>query len=381
MKKIGIITFHASHNCGSFLQSYALQQFLIKNNFNAEIINYSNEGQQQLYQIAFKNNSIKNILKNTILLPRRKILKNTYQNYENFINKNLKLSQAKFSTIKELEEYQFNYDIYICGSDQVWNVTIDDFDKSYFLPFVSNKKKIAYAPSFGAKKMSKYLSEEEIQKYIEYLKDFSLLTIRENNGKEWIKEILDIDVPVVLDPTLLLERADYQKIEDTYDKCISGKYIFYYSPSYKPEINKLVSQIAKKYGLKVIAWNPRSYYLKLMNFSKFYLPKKQNPGVYLSLIRDAELVITTSFHGTIFSTIYQKNFWVIKNGEMYGDDDRVKTLINQLSIADRLIPSDYKDDMDYLKKVDYFKYREKLATLKEFSKNILLRGINDDNKA
>lgn len=381
MKKIGIITFHASHNCGSFLQAYALQRFLIKNNFDVEVINYSNDGQQQLYKIVFKNNSIKNILKNIVLLPRRKILKNTYKNYEKFIHDNLKLSKAKFSMIKELKDYKFNYEIFICGSDQVWNVTIDDFDESYFLPFVSNCKKIAYAPSFGAKKMSNYLSEEEMRKYIEYLNDFSLLTIREENGKKWLKEILNIDVPVVLDPTLLLEREDYQKIEDSYDENISGKYIFYYSPSYKPEINKLVNKISKKYGLRVIAWNPRSYYLKLMNFSNFYLPKKQNPGVYLSLIRDAELVITTSFHGTIFSTIYQKKFWVIKNGEMYGDDDRVRTLINQLRIADRLIPSNYNEDFDYLKEVNYKKYEEELANMKNFSQNTLLRGINNDNKA
>ena len=132
MKKIGIITFHASHNCGSFLQAYALQRFLIKNNFDVEVINYSNDGQQQLYKIVFKNNSIKNILKNIVLLPRRKILKNTYKNYEKFIHDNLKLSKAKFSMIKELKDYKFNYEIFICGSDQVWNVTIDDFDESYF---------------------------------------------------------------------------------------------------------------------------------------------------------------------------------------------------------------------------------------------------------
>ena len=374
------MTFHASHNCGSFLQSFALQQFLIKNNFDAEIIDYSNDGQQQLYQVVFKNTSIKNILRNIILIPRRRILKNTYQNYEKFITTNLKLSKVKFSNYKELENYNFKYDIVICGSDQIWNVTIEDFDKSYLLPFISKKKKIAYAPSFGAKKMSNYLTTEKLEEYINYLKDFSLITVREENGKKWLKEMLNKEVPVVLDPTLLLEREDYKKIEKLYDKEISGKYIFYYSPSYNPQINKLVSKIAKKYKLKVVAWNPRSYYLKLMNFSNFYLPKEENPGVYLSLIRDAELVITTSFHGTIFSTIYQKKFWVIKNGEMYGDDDRVKTLINQVAISDRLIPFEYKDDFDYLAEVNYIQYKENIKKLKEFSKNILLRGINNDNE-
>ena len=378
MKKIGTITFHASHNCGSFLQAYALQKFLIKNRFDTEIINFANEGQRKLYDIKFPNDSLKNILKNIILFPRRKILKDTYKNYNNFIYNKLKLSKKEFFSLDEMKRYNFDYDTVICGSDQIWNVTIEDFDEAYFLPFVTNKKKIAYAASFGAKKMSKYLSKEELEKYKKYLSDFSLITIRENNGKNWIKEIFGKDVPVVLDPTLLLNKDDYAEIEDRYDEKIREKYIFYYSPSYNPQINKLVKRIAQKYNLKIVAWNPKSYYLKFMNFTNFYLPKKQNPGVYLSLIKDAEMVITTSFHGTIFSTIYNKKFWVIKNGEMFGDDDRVRTLVQQLAIEDRLIPMDFKENFDYLSNVDYKEYNNKLAILRNKSSQILLGGIEDD---
>ncbi len=378
MKKIGTITFHASHNCGSFLQAYALQKFLIKNKFDTEIINFANKGQRKLYDIKFSNNSLKNILKNIILFPRKKILKNTYTNYNNFIYSKLKLSEKEFYTLEEMKKYNFDYDTVICGSDQIWNVTIDDFDDAYFLPFISDKKKIAYAASFGAKKMSNYLSNEELEKYKKYLSDFSLITIRENNGKKWINEIFNKDVPVVLDPTLLLNKDDYAEIEDTYDEKINEKYIFYYSPSYNPKINKLVKKIAQKYNLKIVAWNPKSYYLKFMNFTNFYLPRKQNPGVYLSLIRDAEMVITTSFHGTIFSTIYNKKFWVIKNGEMFGDDDRVRTLVQQLAIEDRLIPMDFKEDFEYLANVDYEEYNNELAILKNKSSQILLGGIQND---
>lgn len=374
MKKVGIITFHASHNCGSFLQSYALQKFLLNNKFEAEIINFSNKGQRELYKVTFKNNSIKNIVRNIVLFPRRKMLNNTYSNYELFIHKNLHLSSKEFYTLEELKNYSFDYDIFICGSDQIWNVTIADFDPAYFLSF-TDKTKIAYAPSFGARKMTNYLTSLEIERYVDYLKCFSLLTIREKNGQKWLKEILDIDVPVVLDPTLLLERHEYECIEDSYDKKIQDPYIFYYSPSYNPKINNLVKSISKKYGLKVVAWNPRSYYLKFMNFSNFYLPKKQNPGVYLSLIRDANMVITTSFHGTIFSTIYNKNFWVIKNGEMYGDDDRVKTLIEQLSIEERLISMEFDDSFDYLSSFDYDMYNKNLAQLKNNSSKILLEAL------
>lgn len=378
MKKIGIITFHASHNCGSFMQSYALQKYLKKKGFEVETINFSNEGQRKLYSITYKNNSLKNILKNIILFPRRKILKETYKNYTEFIHKHLKLSKDEFSTLEQLDNYLFDYDIFICGSDQIWNITIEDFDDAYFLPFVKDKKKIAYAPSFGSKKLSKYIDSKELEKYTRYLQEFSLVTVREANGQKWLKELNNIDASIVLDPTLLLNREDYKEIEEDYDKEISGKYIFYYSPSYNPQINALVKKISKKYDLKVIAWNPKSYYLKFMNFKGLYLPKRQNPGVYLSLIRDAEIVITTSFHGTIFSTIYGKKFWVIKNGDMYGDDDRVKTLIEQLNITDRLISMEFDETFDYVKKVNYSLYDEKLPLLQEKSESLLLKGVNDD---
>lgn len=374
---IGIITFHASHNCGSFMQSYALQNILKKHGYSNEIINFSNAGQQNLYKTSFKNNSLKNIIKNLVLLPHQKILKNTYNNYSNFISENLTLSEKNFSTGQELKEYSFPYDTFISGSDQIWNITIADSDDAYFLNFAKpDQKKIAYAPSFGSKRIEKYTNEKEIKKYQQLIESYNHISIREKNGQKWLKELINQEVPVVLDPTLLLEQSDYQNLERSYDTKINKPYIFYYSPDYDPKINQLVKKIAKKYHLQVVAWNSRSFYLKRMNFSSFYLPKTQNPGVYLSLIKNAELVITTSFHGTIFSTIYRKKFWTIKNGGMFGDDDRVKTLIKQLGIEEQLIPIQFDDDFDYLQATDYHQYDHNLPILQSKSKDFLFGAIN-----
>ncbi len=377
--KIGIITFHASHNCGSFMQSYALQNFLLKHGYQNEIIDFSTPGQQEFYQTSFKNNSIKNLIKNLVLLPHQKILKDTYQNYQDFIEKNLKLSARRFSTSSELKACSFPYDTYISGSDQIWNITIDDSDDAYFLNFVKYGKKIAYAPSFGSKNIIKYTERNEYQKYQHYLNAYNTISIREKNGQKWLKEMIDKDVPAVLDPTLLLSQNDYESIRESYDQEITKPYIYYYSPSYNPKINQLVKQIAQKYRLQVIAWSPRSYYLKHMNLSSFYLPKKQNPGVYLSLIKNAELVITTSFHGTIFSTIFRKKFWTIKNGDMYGDDDRVKTLIEQLGITERLISTNFDPNFDYLQETDYETYDKNLPELQNLSQNFLFGALKQND--
>ena len=186
--------------------------------------------------------------------------------------------------------------------------------------------------------------------------------------------MIDIEVPVVLDPTLVVNKEIYNKIEQKID--LPEKYIFYYAPGYMKDLNKFVYKVSKKYKLPVIVFNSKQFYVKRLWKYDFILPQSENPGTYLYLMKNAELVFTTSFHGTIFSTIYNKKFWILKNGGMYGDDDRVKTLINQLGIQDRLIIPSFKDDIDYLCSIDYKEYNKKLEILKEKSINFLKEALD-----
>ena len=375
MKKIGIITFHASHNCGSMMQAYAIQKQIEKLGYDNEIIDFQNEGQKDMYAVVHKKKTLKNFIKNTLLLLSRNKIRNQWNDYEKFKNKNFKLSVSKYSNSFELESTNNDYDIFVSGADQIWNITIKDSDDSYFLNFVNDDKlKIAYAPSFGAKNILKY--SENPSKYAEYLNNYDYLSIRENNGKKWIKDLIGKDVPVVLDPTLLLDSTDYSCLVEKNDYV--GKYIFYYSPTYSRKIDKFVKKISKKYKLPVIVWNAREYYMKKEYLNGFILPKKINPGIYLDLINNAELIITTSFHGTIFSTIYRKKFFVIKNGNMYTTDDRVLTLINQLGIENRLIEPKFDDYFDYFDDVDYEKYDDNLKKLKKISIKYLKESLENE---
>lgn len=371
-KKIGIITFHNSYNCGSMLESYAILTVINNIIGNAEIINFSNDGQRNLYSVLFKNNSVKNIIKNILLLPHKKKIEMNNKKYEEFKLKNFILSR-EYSNNTELNDN--DYKIVIAGSDQIWNITIEDGDDAYFLPWVKNAKKIAYAPSFGARNIMDYSTNPK--KYREMINSFDFLSIREKNGSKWIKELCNKNVEVLLDPTLLLEKNDYEKLEyKEFEQ--KEKYIFFYSPSFDRKICKYVKQIANKYNLKVITWSAKSYYLKMIKTFGFVLADFENPSMYLSLIKNAELVMTTSYHGTIFSTIYRKKFIVIKNGGMYDNDDRVKTLLEQIHMENRLIPFEFDQNYNYLEEIDYSNYDKFLPELKKKSINYLKKSLMGD---
>lgn len=376
MKKVGIITFHNSYNCGSMLESYAMQKSIEKYcNDNVEIIDFSNDGQKDLYKIFFKNNCLKNILKNILLLPNYKQLKMNNIKYEEFRDNNFYLSKNKFKSMEELNDKDYN--CVVSGSDQIWNITIADADDAYFLPWVNNAKKVAYAPSFGSKNIMKYANNPE--KYKKYLLNYDYLSIREKNGQKWINKMINKNVPILIDPTLILPSSCYDEIM-AHDINEKEKYIFFYCPSFNQNICKYVRKISKKYNLKVITWSCKSYSTRMIKIFGFELAKYENPASYLYYIKNAELILTTSFHGTIFSTIYNKKFFTIKNGDMYGDDDRVITLLSQLKMLDRLIAYDFDNDFDYLQDIDYSKYDNQIKELRMEAINYLKESVGGKNE-
>lgn len=373
IKKVGIITFHNSYNCGSMLQTYALQTYLEKHNIVSEIIDFSTEEQRKVYSVYCNDKGIKKIIKNTIFFFHRKTIVKNFESYEKFKYKYFKLSTNRFQKINELNDD--NYYAVITGSDQVWNITIEDGNDAYFLPWVKNAKKIAYAPSFGSKNIINNAKNPTV--YKNYIESFDCLSIREYNGQKWIKELTNLNVPVLIDPTLLLNKSDYEKIIST-ALSLPKEYIFFYSPGFNKKIVDFVKQIGRKYKLPIITFNTRNYFIKKIYTHTLKIPKLENPETYLQLVSNAKLIITTSFHGTIFSSIFRKKFWIIKNGGMYGEDDRVFTLLNQLEILDRWIEPIFKTDFDYFKKCNYTNYEIKLPLLRAKSENYFKKCFGED---
>lgn len=374
-KKIGLMTFHRSYNCGSIMQAYAMQAVLRgRYDLLPEFIDFSNKGQQELYSVFEKHLSLKNVIKNSIKLVFYNRLKNNNKSYEKYINKNLPLSKSKYSELSELKESELDYDLYLVGSDQVWNITIQDGDDAYFLPFVKNHPKIAYAVSQGARDIVKHTNTPI--KYKEMISDFDHLSVREPNGQKWLRDGFDIDSEIVLDPTLLLDITDYAGIEEPISESLKDDgYIFVYATKLNKGFEKIIQNVAKKEGLKIVVWQPDTW-MKVFGFAKGYiLSAEQNPGKYLTLMKNAKYVFTASFHGVVFATQYRKNFWVLKNDGMnVGKDDRILSLLDDFKLTNRLLGCD-EQSRNISEPVDYEYFESKIIINRKKSFDFLDKAI------
>lgn len=369
---IGIMTFQGSNNCGSMLQGYALTEKVnsIKG-VNCEIINFSNLEQQDMYALFRKMDSLTDIGINVFTVLFYKRFSTHFNDYKNFFKEHLKTSNTLISKTEDLKEIVDNYDAFIAGSDQVWNINCRDFDDAYYLSFVGNdKKKIAYAPSFGSTNMAKL----NIKKYNDYISAFDALSIRENNGSKWIKELTGREAPVLLDPTFLLTKEEWVELSDNMDYKVDKEYIFYYAFSYSDEVNRVVKKFSKETGLPVIIMDAKSWVKKAAKHG-FKLSERSGPLAFLSLIRNAKYVFTTSFHGTVFSILFEKKFWYIDSAMHNSDDDRAETILDKLGLMDRLRNSEIMIKSNIDEEINYKPVMEKLDIERKKSYNYLKENL------
>lgn len=373
MKNIGIITFHRSHNYGSVLQSYALQTIVNKKfpDYNCDIIDFIPPNWDAMYAIFKKNNSVKNIIKNIFKLFTYKSKYDRNKQFEKFINTKLNLTKNKYYSQYELEKISQKYDVLICGSDQIWNCNCPDFDYSYYLSFASNIRKISYAPSLGPGNSF----TKNKQKISEYLNDFYAISVRESKGKKEIQKLTDKTVYKVLDPTLLLEAKNWDSIVD--NKIINREYIFFYSIGYSKYDINIAKEFSKKFNLPVITLFTLGN--KIL-FSGFEISKKQAPKDFINLIKNAKLVLSSSFHGTAFSIIYRKPFYSIRkvcNGEIK-EDDRIMTILEEFKLTDRQVNINSINLIKDPFTLDYSKSEKYINEARKRSIDFLLNNINGD---
>lgn len=376
MKPIGIMTFHASYNCGSILQCMALQRVL-KEKFNkeSEVINFSNKGQRDVYSVFYKKKNLKNIVKNILCIPGKSMIEKHYEIYKNYIKNNIKMSKDRYLTDEQLNGIEDNYSMLISGSDQIWNVNCDDSDKAYFLSFANHTKKISYAASLGATDIRE-TPEKEI--YKDLISQYNYLSVRENNAKKWIEDLTGKDVEVVLDPTLLINEGEWKDIEQPLSEKLPNKFIFYYAFGYQKENNEAINNIAKEHNMKVVIIDSKQWYIKkLYKYSNFILLEETGPNAYLNLIDKSEYVITCSFHGAAFSSIFHKKFIYINGKEHNPADDRAYTLLNELCLMKRFVTI---NDLSYQllnEDINYKEVDEKKKQLQEKSIGFLRKAINE----
>ena len=337
--KIAIITFHASDNCGSQLQTYALSK-VIKEHFGVtpDVIDFSNRHQQEVYATFRKIHRVKDLVRNLYRLLFLNLLKPYHKSFRDFISNYVNLTNVRYSLPEELKTLDGKYDVYIAGSDQVWNTKAYDFDDSYFLDFVTKGRKIAYATSLGATNIIE--SSRDKIKYTKLVNDFSMLSVREKNAQLLLQTITDKPVELLLDPTLLLPKSDWEALAGD-EPLIKGKYIFYDAYTYADNPNRIVKKLSEKYNMPVYIVDANAWAMRRMFMDGFKLAPQFGPKAFLNLIKYSELVLTTSFHGTALSVAMEKRFWFIKTPMLNPRDDRAITLLNQLGLFDRLQGADY----------------------------------------
>ena len=346
--KIAIITLPLHTNYGGILQAYALQKVLQKMGHTVEILIPSSifPHSQWIMPLIYLKRMVKKLLRNhktLVFIERRKkeekpILE---KNTSKFLNKYLHLRY-----IKELKELKFDdYDAIVVGSDQIWRKTYFcgmwytkiqnaflDFTKKWQI------KRVAYAASFGVDHLKEYTTNE-ILKCRKALNQFDAVSVREDTGVSICKDYFQIEAHHVLDPTLLLEKRDYLNLIESSNssgKSTGGLFCYYLDATeFKTGVAK---QISEKLRLNLFKVN-----IQVDNRNLKVTARIQPPvEAWLKGFRDAEFVVTDSFHACVFSIIFEKPFIVVSNNNR--GTARITSLLKMFGLENRLIMSDSEVD-------------------------------------
>lgn len=322
--KIGIITFHRAVNYGAVLQTYALQKTLTKLNIDNAVIDYrcpfiTNEYKPfHIKKGKFAKSAVQSVLECRIRSKKRR-------KFDQFVEKNIKLTKS-YDTVEALKECNKNFSAFITGSDQVFSPVCVGFDEAYFLTFADSDKKYSYAASFG----TNLLDSKIIPEYKRRLQDFQKISVRENSGKKIISDIVKKDAVVLVDPTLLLKEKDYKEIVGTTSE---KDYIVVFNVSGYTELMSYAQKLAKQKNLKLIYINDQ-YYKKVDIAER---KTAVSPEEFLALFKNANYIVTNSFHATVFSIIFNKQFAVDLTVSDGTRNNRVAELLDYLNISDRAI--------------------------------------------
>lgn len=354
---IGILTLGLRSNYGGILQTAALYHFLESENFNPVLLrkypvkNWKSISINILEKIPFQN--LKGFRKDYI----------KYRKNISFFNKYMPSQSPIMYDKSEIEKYIDNNPInsIIVGSDQVWRYSYinDSQYETYFLNFNTKKdfKKVSYAASFG---INKWEAPQEVKNVQAYLSKFSAISVRESSGVEICKnEFKQNDVSLVLDPTLLVDRSFYlnmlkdNTVTSTQYDCIT------YILDENPKKSKLIEGIHCNYNHK--------HKFDLLNVkNSLTVPQ------WVECFESTNFVVTDSFHGMVFSIIFNKQFIVIVNNNR--GKDRFTSLCKLLGLEDRILDSN-ESEIPNLEPINYNDVNKKLVELKVFSKKFLLEAL------
>ena len=374
--KIGILTHPLRFNYGGILQNYALQKTLIDMGHDVYTIDVHQDKSSVYRFLSYIKRNILYILgKRSISthyyvnITRRQFLKIS-ENLQPFIASHIRTTEyiPSYEDLNKVKKY--NFDAYVVGSDQVW---LKQFVPVTFFDFLekSKVKKIAYAASFGNSNWSYGAKLTKECKRLAQL--FNGISVRESSAIQLCRKYLDVDATLVLDPTLLLTRDDYNDLCREQKKP-KDKIIMKYILDQSQQKEAIAHTLKTLLGLTIKEVKPKEKEFKpSVNIEDLVIPPISE---WLAGFRDADFVVTDSFHGMVFSIIYNKQFIAIGNYKR--GIDRFTSLLSMLNLMDRLVPEDV-DINEYLSKItniDYNKVNDIIAKNKAMSKGFLLRMLS-----
>ena len=366
-EKVGVITVHKNINYGANLQAFASSTYLRKNGYDCKVIDYTlPEHEKQNHLLSWlkqswdgeKNKSLSRKFKLAIALTlsmgwKRKRLKA----FDKFRKKHMPLYRESKS-ISDIEK--LGLDAVICGSDQVWNTTImGGVVPAFYGEIGGVKNKISYAASMGKNEFT----EEEKQLVSRLLNEIDYCSVRENDAAEYLAILSGKSIDVVCDPVFLLEKQDYEKIQGK--RKIKNDYVLLYSIIQDENMTKIAKEYAAKKGLELVeicmSKDGKATHKQIATYG---------PCEFLNAFAYADTVFTNSFHGTAFSLIYEKKFYIVNNKH---GGSRITNILEKAGAMCRLVENSYEEASQEL---DFSLVKNNLQEYVKSSKEFLNRALS-----
>ncbi|MBR3988309.1 MAG: polysaccharide pyruvyl transferase family protein [Clostridia bacterium] len=369
MKTAGIVTIHKINNYGAVLQAYALNKFLRNNGIEAYTIDFRTPRVEESYQIYYPFKSVMDIPRNLMCARYKKQLTLRNKRFNEFLEKKVPMTEKAYFSDEEMEKANFDFDYYLCGSDQIWNTHCTNYRDSFLLSFVKDKSKcISYAASIG----ESTIVEPLIPKFKKELSDFKSLSVRELQGSQLISGITNREVKTVTDPVFLLSKDDWETL--LVENPIKGPYILFYAvhSGDVEGMRDFAKAMQKKLSMPLVILNKNLKDMLYKN-KKFYCA---GPQEFVSLIKNAEYVCTNSFHAVAFSSILHTKFWVFSSKAGVSTSSRIHSITEQLGLANRVLNRSNSANVELTEDIDFNEVDKKLRAMVKDSKEFLLNSLN-----
>lgn len=387
MKKIGIITIVRTNNYGAELQAFALQQKLALLGYKTEVIDFlyfkhrnhkRSKGSDPIVKKRFPSRIKEHILYR-IVSPLVEMLmpifhhktKDRIRNFRAFRENNISFSKT-YRSQRELYSAKLNYDIFMVGSDQVWNPFSGTSLSPYFLTFApKDARKISYGSSFGVSEIDDLYKD----KYNQYLNNLDKISVREKQAVKLVRKLSERDSTWVLDPTLLLTKEEWSQFELP-SKTTDPQIILLYQLTSSETIVELAQKIHKKTGLPVKRICKRSFlHKKDPNIENIL---DVGPAQFLSLYSKAVFVVTNSFHGTAFSVNFTVPFFSVIS-KARNNNSRIESFLELVRLENRIVYEGTEiENIDIESPLDFTEVQSKLNYERAASVNFLLKSIESE---